>query len=137
MIDVLGAVGGTAAAAFALSVARTSSASSNLSWLSRPISAESHSDPLVMQIASSNFPPIHVGLGMFAAFYQTMFHRLLSSTFVGQFRSLNNFRTSSTEWMNVSMRSVMLSVGAEMIALEFGEIVGSFETYYFGSSSGR
>ena len=65
-------------------------------------------------MASSNFPPMHVGMGIFDAFSQTLFHRLLSSTFVGRARSLNNFRTSSTAWLKVSMRSVMLCVGADI-----------------------
>ena len=93
----------------------TALATSNLSSLICPISAENHSDLLVMQMASSNSPPMYIGLGMFAAFSWTLFHRLLSSTFVGRARSLNNFRTSSTEWMNVSMRLVTLCIGADMI----------------------
>ena len=75
---------------------------------------------------------MHVGLGIFAAFSRTMFHRLLNSTFVGRVRSLNNFWTSSTEWMKISMRSVMLIVGTDMIwSVTCSEaIVGAFESYY-------
>ena len=81
----------------------------------RPISAESDSDPLVMQMESSNCPPIHVGLGIFAVFFRSLFHRLLSSTFVGLLRSRKPFLESSTELMKVSMRSVMLVMGADII----------------------
>ena len=62
---------------------------------------------------------MHVGLGIFAVFSRSLFHRLLSSTFVGWVISLINFRASSTELMKVSMRSVMLSVGADMICVCF------------------
>ena len=75
----------------------------------------SHSDPLVMQMESSNCPPIHVGLGIFAVFSHILFHRLLSSTFVGLFRSPKPFLASSTVLVKVSVRSVTLVTGADMI----------------------
>ena len=68
-----------------------------------------------MQMESSNFSPIRVGLGIFAVFSWSLFHRLSSSTFVGRVRSQNNFRTSSTELINVLTRLVMLGMGADMI----------------------
>ena len=120
IIDVSGAFGGISAASFAMSVACTASASSNLSWLIRPISAESHSDPLVILIASLNFPPIQVGFRMFAVFFWIFFHRLLSSTFVGRFMSLNSFFASSTKWMKVLTRleTFGIRVEADVIVTE-------------------
>ena len=88
----------------------------------RPISAESHSDPLMIPMASSNFSPIQVGFGMFAVLFRILFHRLLSSTFVGRFRSLNSFCTSSTEWMKVSTRLATFGLVEDMM-IDVGAIV--------------
>ena len=73
-----------------------------------------------MQMESSNYPPMHIELGILAVFSCSLFHRLLSLTFVGRVISLNNFRTSSTELIKCSMRSVMLSVGADIYKTLFG-----------------
>ena len=114
MIDVSGAFGDVSAASFALLVACTASAASYFSRLIRPISVESHSDPLVMLMASSSFPPIHAGFGMFAVFSRSLIHRLLSSTFIGRFRSLNNFCAPSTKWMKVPTR--LETFGTRLVA---------------------
>ena len=120
MIDVSGAFGGVSAAGFTLLAARAASSISNLSWLSRTISAKNHSNPLVMLMASSNFSLIHVRVGIFAVFSPSLFHRLLSSTFVGRFMSLNSFFASSTKWMKVLTRleTFGIRVEADVIVTE-------------------
>ena len=124
-MELSGAVGGTAAAFVAFSVARCRSAASNRCWLIRPISAWSHSDPLVMQMESSNSPPIHEGLGMLARFSLNKLNRAVSSTFVGLVLSWKHFLQASTSWMKVSMRSVVLAVAVDMILVGVGVGVGS------------
>ena len=68
-----------------------------------------------MQMESSNYPPMHIGLGTFAVISCSLFHRLLSSTFVGLFRSQKYFLALSTELMKVSIRLVILVTEADMI----------------------
>ena len=74
-IDVSDTLGGVSAAALTFFASCAALATSNLSWLIQPILDESHSDPLVIQITSSNAPPIHIGFGMFVAFSRILFHR--------------------------------------------------------------
>jgi len=117
MIDVSGGCTGDAAAAFALSEIRVPSATSNLGWLILPSSADSHSDPLVVQMANLKYPPMHVGFGMFAAFSLTLFHRLLSSTLIGRSKSLISFSPPSIEWIKISMRLATFGLVEDMIEL--------------------
>lgn len=88
---------GPAAKVVLLAQRWTITVTSNRSWCIQPNCDATYSNPVVIQIENSNYLSTQSGTGTLAVSSQMIFQQLLSSSFVGQRKSLNIFSTSTNK----------------------------------------